>query len=791
MSVPPRNWLTLAALLLCACASVGCHSLGIPGQRSIAFDEEGIEKPAEASDASPAELQNFPSAMGRGAWVVRVTTDGEAPDTRWRHVELEELLKLPADERPLFNEWLDHKNPVVAGNAAIALARLGEGEPAQRLAATVRQPLSSLPVEQRMAMRCAAAEALGKVQADATVAETIRKLLAHFSQEDHQVPPLQAELLRSLARHVTPDDEPLFAEALQSPKAEVQLAVIECWPLEGRAKLPEEVAQLFSTGDANLRSRALTLMAARKDPAAFDMAQKGLSDQTLEVRLAAIAALGKIGTQDAQRQLRELVTDRTERIRAEAVAALAECHAWQPVLAAASDEAWRVREAVAQGLAKFPPRDAQPVALKLIEDQSSHVTARVIAAIEPWPLEQAGQVLVAALASPSISVRKSAAEQLRKRWEACPVFDPEASPAKREEQLAELQAAWTEQFAGALAMQQSMTSEAEMLSEEASTLAARATPETLARVEEQLQQLADTELDAERRAEIEKQLASAGPELVAALTELRLERKMPVPESVYEHVLPQTESVFTLLERLQSTPLDERRRAAEELKKRIAAEPVGELALARLTELVVPEQDAIVWVAIQTALVADQREPVVRLHQAALGHPAAEVRRRACVYFGEHPELQAEDLMLQALEDSNASVVQAAVEALGQSSALRNPLPLVRLLISREKGVRVAAAMTLAKLGYDSGHDALDRLAHDTDPTVRRLAAEAMGKTKQRRYLGTLVRLLDDQLGVRRAALASLTEIVGQDIGRTGEEASPALADQVVRWKSWYARQRR
>jgi HEAT repeat protein len=251
-------------------------------------------------------------------------------------------------------------------------------------------------------------------------------------------------------------------------------------------------------------------------------------------------------------------------------------------------------------------------------------------------------------------------------------------------------------------------------------------------------------------------------------------------------VLPRAAPVFALLERLQSPQVEQRRRAAAELRDRSQGEPLGELALARLVEIVTPDRDALVWMDVQEALAEDAREPVARLQVAGLSHPDAETRRRACEYFARHPHPRQEAMLLPSLEDESSAVVTAALGALAEVERLENPLPLARLLASREKEVRLATATTLARLGYESGFDALERLSYDHEPDIRREAAEAMGRAGYRRFVPILIRLLDDQLGVRRAALAALTEIAGQDIGQTGDART--LPEQVARWKSWYAR---
>ncbi len=759
---------------------VGCHALRIPADLPLPEDEAASSP--TAAESEPRAVKDFPAALGEGAWVVRVAPPDRAttePQPYWRHAGLEELLALPPDERPVFVEWLAHQNPVVAGNAAIAAARLGEGTPAARLAATVRQPLSKLPVEQRMAMRRAAAEALGATQDPTAVAE-IGELLTQYggSAAGKAVPPLEAELLRALAAHVRPDADGRFAAALDSPAAEVRQAALAAWPLEGSAPLPDAIVRLASDNDPAVRRRALELLAVRKHAEAFTVAERALHDQTLEVRLAAIAALGRLGTPPAQQKLRELLDDRAERTRAVAVEALAACEAWEPVLARAEDESWRVREAVARSLKKTPSEAAAAVAEKLAVDSSSQVSEAVMAAVADWPRPLAARVLLAGLAAPTVAGRQAAAEQLRACWPDCPAFDPTAAPQRRAEQRAAIERKWPEQFS---ASTQPPPTPTEPMVEATPKL----TPETLQAAERALAQLSAA-TDPQQQRAAEQALAALGPQLEPALAEITKNR--PLPERVYTHVLPQVEPRFALLVQLQSTQADESRRAAGELREELAARPLSDLALARLVQIVTPARDPLVWMNVQTALAEDRRPPAVALAQAGLTHPAPEVRRRACAYFAAHPDAGQETLLLASLADEDASVVRAAVEALGSGNTLENPLPVVRLLASREKNLRLAAATALARQGYDSGYDALERLTHEDDPALRRQAAEAMARAPQRRFVPTLIRLLDDQLGVKRAALDALRASVGRDLGQGDEPQPPPMSEQIARWKSWYAR---
>ena len=98
------------------------------------------------------------AVLARGEWIQAVPPRDADPSVspyRWRQPGLEDLLGRPAARRVDLRPLLADKDPIVAGNAAIGLARFGDSSGAERLAATVRSP------ELRLSMRCAAVEALG------------------------------------------------------------------------------------------------------------------------------------------------------------------------------------------------------------------------------------------------------------------------------------------------------------------------------------------------------------------------------------------------------------------------------------------------------------------------------------------------------------------------------------------------------------------------------------------------------------------------------------------------------
>ena len=143
-------------------------------------------------------------------------------------------------------------------------------------------------------------------------------------------------------------------------------------------------------------------------------------------------------------------------------------------------------------------------------------------------------------------------------------------------------------------------------------------------------------------------------------------------------------------------------------------------------------------------------------------------------------------VLIPVLADLNTAVVIAAVRALGAVGRIDDPQPLIQLLITQDKQLRLEVATSLARLKVPEGPAALERLSLDADSEVCRRAAQAMGKLGDNIYLPTLLGLLSASSDVQNAALGSLAELTGEDFSRTPDGLPIAREEQVRRWQHWY-----
>ncbi len=238
---------------------------------------------------------------------------------------------------------------------------------------------------------------------------------------------------------------------------------------------------------------------------------------------------------------------------------------------------------------------------------------------------------------------------------------------------------------------------------------------------------------------------------------------------------------------LASADGDIRRRAARTLAALAVENPLHPASITRLVEITVGEDDPLLWQSVLEAVSKDGSAGAARLATAALGHPKAEVRRRACLYLTTHPDAVETRHLVEPLRDESIPVAMAAVGAVGARGPVSDPAVLAALeslLGGSDEMLRAAAAAVLASWDVPGGIRGLERAALSEAPSVRQKAAEAMGLTADPVFLPHLIRLLDDRQHVRVAALGALSKTFGDETA--GITDSSTVTEKVTRWKMWY-----
>jgi HEAT repeat protein len=455
---------------------------------------------------------------------------------------------------------------------------------------------------------------------------------------------------------------------------------------------------------------------------------------------------------------------------------------------------------VAASLGKYPDRRSETLALQFIGDLSLEVQLEAVHTTAAWPLEKAGPIMLAALEAPTYKTRKDAATQLSDRWPAAVGFPIDAPPERRAELVSQLQSQWTAQFGN---IDQAAI---------AATAAGQPAEIPLARRREVVRWIDDLgnadASQAQQTAALES-LTLLGADLPTVVEAILAEQRRPLPARLYHDVLPHCGKEFELAEQLSDENLQIRRGAIVELTTLSQQKTISLAAMTRIGELLAAEKDPISWIAAFKLIEHDPRQPAVLLASAGMSHPSPEVRRRACGYFAMYPDPARINLLLAALSDDNLSVLHAAAQALGEFPPPADTAPLEQLLSASDHSVRLDAAVSLARWNAPSGTAALERLAVDDDPAIRRKTAHAIGKLANSALLPVLIKLLDDQQDIRRAAIESLQGLTGSksppDDGGvhpasfngtadgsqsdSGDTTSATLLQQAQLWKEWYKRQ--
>ncbi len=786
MRIHPSSRAPLATLpcVLLIAAGFGCTST-VPHFHVDRVALERIREPLSSesvgSGESPADGSVAPgydaaltSVLTQPHWIRSVRSPEVAESTwRWVYPAVDALLaEKPAYQAEL-QSHLRASDPIVAANAAIALARSGDRKVAEALAAAVGNAQLAPPV------RYAAAETLGRIpSATPLLQQLVDKEAARANRSGTGYSAaVHGELIRSLGNQARPADEPRLISALTAPADEVKFAALDVWQQASGDPFPEEGLLLLNHPDPRIRARVMPVLARHPSGNTMDRLASSLRDPDLNVRSAAIRALGMMGDERSVPQLEQVLEGGVEAERIAAIRALADLGRADSVAIGGRDKEWRVRLAVAEVLPDLPGQPDVALAKTLLDDASAEVQYQTVAAIRDWPPGTAEPLLLEALEKCTYRCQKLAADSLAATWpegrpllEAFPFGQP---PGVSCPALAQIRQAYAQRRIPP--------------GEDAGERAPRETTfsdEELASVSASLQLLQTVGGDAERRAEAFANLRRFDSALLDMLEYLVDQRGIALPECIYGELLVDRLPELATVEQLGQGDIHVRRQAARQLAEGFAGRPPRAILIHRLAELAVTETDAAVWQTLLTAIAEEENEPTFRLVYAATCHESAGIRQSACEHLGRHPRPEHAAVLLATLEDASEPVACAAVDALGHCGGNFDPARIVSLLGSRSEMVQIAAATTLARLDRPEGSAALERLACSDNDQTRLRVAQVMGRLAMAEFAPTLIRLLDDRHGIRLAALNSLPEVADcQEAGTPGLNEH----DRVEAWRRWAA----
>jgi HEAT repeat protein len=545
---------------------------------------------------------------------------------------------------------------------------------------------------------------------------------------------------------------------------------------------------------SDLHADLVRAMGGRPGDHHAELLREALAGPTAAVRLEAAKAY--LAGRPCPRELVDLTADDAAAVRAAAIRALAASRheeAQACVMRALSDYDLSVRLAAIEALGILPAAENSDSLRKLTASSSDIIRA---AAVKALAARGASDAVIKAAGDPSWRVRSAVAESLvgassGQRTELGHKLLADASLEVRRS-IVRVAAEWPleEAIPFLLTAVESPSAPTRRLAAErlaslwpaSAELSPQASPERLA----------------EEVAHLRRAWEQEHAQSIREVTPHNRHDTAVAPLATIE-LLP-------ILERLHSASVHDRRAAARELVVKHKERPLADSAMARLRQVMESEADALVWSDVLVVIERDGRAPAAELARIAASHPSADVRRRACAYFGRHASTSAVDLLTNCLSDEDITVQREAVRALAQQPHVADLGPLEGLLTSTDAALVVEAAQALVALGSRSGFQALLRATYHRDPAVRRSAAASLGKmlgendqsgkrqlapADQREAMAELVRLLDDKGDVRRAALASLEQIARESSTPADpSQAEPGIRNSTVdaranRWKQW------
>ena len=475
--------------------------------------------------------------------------------------------------------------------------------------------------------------------------------------------------------------------ALASPAPEVRRVALAAWLDPDRKELPPLAIELRRDPDPRVRATALEVLAVQRPKPAETLLLAALDDTDLSVRIAAIGALGKLGTPAARSALENCGSHSHEAARVESVRALYKMAGYQAVIASAHDKSWRVRQAVAESLSQAgkrqPERRNVELARSLVHDPSLDVQRQMIQSLAAWPLPPAGAVLLSAMAEAGYQTRKDAAAAVgrslagggrisgRSAGAGTSHVDRRAFGPLEERVCASWR--WRRRMPRSKGRRQRICPAKE-----------------LARLRRLIDACGDGRIVGPvRQTAIDSLVAygaaAAGGARVAGVCRSRRR----CPRRCMKKSCPRSARCSPRSTGWPRATCGCGAVGPLQLSSALAAKPMTQLALDRLVVLARRETDPVVWQSLLQTTASDARPGAVQLAYLAVGNSSSDVRRRACDYLAAHADPRHAAVLLPMLEDPSSTVVIAAVRGLGAIGTLDDPRPLVGLLLTPDR--RVAA----------------------------------------------------------------------------------------------------
>ncbi len=577
------------------------------------------------------------------------------------------------------------------------------------------------------------------------------------------------------------------ATSMSSP-GEPSLITVDLAELDPEGIWPAALWKLRWEDSPAIVTRFGHWLALTGNPLAESYLSEKLNHLNTDVKRTAVCSLGLINTESSEALLRQRLDRDQGRQKAVAMLALG-FRDPGVVYRQIHDADPSVRRYVAEFAGRHPSHEARVALQELAVDNDPAIQLVAVRAVEEWSAAEAFPILSIAFQEGVLKTRREARRLLEQHFDLV-IAAIEDTPEQRRTILDQIR----KNNALALAPEKPSPSDKPPVEPTSSD------DELGNRIRTELQKLITDDLPADQRQQLQaefKTLAEAHPRLLDEV--LRTQPMASLRKTLVRLAEVPVERCQTV-QNLSHTELHRRRKAAREIAGWADAETLPEWILVVLADDLNREQDPQVCRAIMSAIAHDTTPAARGVAEVALRHPWSDVRVLGCQYAAQHRLPQLAPLLLPLLQERNATVQVAAIEAAG---LCRNPLVIdgisqsqasgrsgLRSLLGTVSGsMELRVLIALARLQNDQGRSELIKLTYSPSPEQRRLVLEAIAELEDPFFQESLLNMgwTEQDPQVRRVLLDALERMV--EPSRRPEISPTATYDEKISvWSRWAER---
>ncbi|MGY8767417.1 MAG: HEAT repeat domain-containing protein [Pirellulales bacterium] len=683
--------------------------------------------------------------------------------TRWKHRALESVLTKSRQESiEILEAGLQSEEEVIAVTAAIGLSRLGIHESKKLLSEAVQNDQLNLM------LRCAALEAYGVGCQMEDDTKTISLLFDAMSSSGSEL--LKSELYTGLSYFVSAREDARFITGLADKRPNIRATILDLMYSDFQHQLPSTSIKLLQDVSP------MVVHASIRTAAPLDQLLKLLNSPVYQEKADALFGLAREQSDEGLQAIRKISSVDSILVQVAALKAAAIAQQYAYCRDQVENSQWRVRVALAESMDQPSFLDLGDLAPLLLIDKSIQVRDAMVESMQNWESQDAGQKYLETIKAEGATTTLQGILIVEMQNKLGIEISKPKTDKEREEMIRSLSHLAQDRWDLKLSIpgKTEMPEREIVLSDEDAAM--------IFSLIEKHEQASDSSLDLV----YQRQLIQLDQTLLQLLAQYASELQQVSLQKLYTNILPEIDEQFARLVEFESDDLTVRRDVVRYYQKQDRQRPLHPLLLSKLVELIQLSEPGDQWLMLMDILEDDPSASAYQAVELALHHEHPMVRRKACIHAGTYIHSPHAGKLIALLHDVDRNVRYESTRALGNYNLPQVLEPLKQHLASEDVQLRLIAATSLAQQNDPAGHDALQRLVlHDSEHT-RRNAIRVMVEIADPLYLDAMIRLLDDQTGIRNLALQGLPKIVGKDISLEEEDVYVSSDRRVALWRKWY-----